>query len=126
MEVLYHGKGIPRAPITFRGFMVMSWGKIRRSYLIHFRPGYVKKSLARRRGQCHRTGACCMLAFPCPAFSRSSPKPDCHVYAQRPPNCRIFPIDERDIRDRNLVNPWDPCGFHFENGDDPAISSANV
>jgi hypothetical protein len=25
----------------------------------------------------------------------------------------MFPIDERDIRDRDIVNPHDPCGFSF-------------
>jgi hypothetical protein len=24
-----------------------------------------------------------------------------------------FPIDERDIRDRDIVNPHNPCGFSF-------------
>ena len=28
-------------------------------------------------------------------------------------NCRLFPIDERDLRDRDLVAPGAPCGFHF-------------
>lgn len=35
-------------------------------------------------------------------------------------NCRTFPIDERDLADRDLVAPDTPCGFYFENGAPPA------
>jgi len=31
----------------------------------------------------------------------------------RSPNCRNFPIDERDLADRDVVNPDTPCGFCF-------------
>lgn len=116
MDVLYFGTGLPRTSFGWRNSFVLIWGKIRRFYLIQFRPEYVRKSLARRRGECHRTGACCMLAFPCPTLSRLSKLPLCRIYARRPPNCHIFPIDERDLADRNLVNPWEPCGFSFVTG----------
>ena len=38
----------------------------------------------------------------------------CAHYHLRPPNCRIFPIDERDLADRDLVMPDVPCGYWFE------------
>jgi hypothetical protein len=28
-------------------------------------------------------------------------------------NCRVFPIDERDLADRDLVLPDRECGFSF-------------
>ena len=27
--------------------------------------------------------------------------------------CRLFPIDERDLRDRDIIAPDTPCGFSF-------------
>lgn len=32
------------------------------------------------------------------------------------PNCVIFPIDHRDIADRNLVAPDIPCGYYWDEG----------
>jgi hypothetical protein len=29
------------------------------------------------------------------------------------PNCKLFPVDYRDIRDRNAVSN-NACGYHFE------------
>lgn len=113
MTLLYQGNGIPRASLTWRHRFILGWGKVRRFYLVHFRPGYVRRSLARRMGSCHRTGACCLLMFPCPALDKLSRLPLCRIYSSRPRNCHNFPIDERDLRDRDLVNPWDPCGFSF-------------
>ncbi len=37
----------------------------------------------------------------------------CGVYPVRPEVCSLFPIDERDLRDRDLVMPDHPCGFYF-------------
>jgi len=113
MTLLYRGKGVPRASLSWRHRLILGWGKVRRSYLILFRPDYVRRSLARRVGSCHRTGACCVLMFPCPALDRLSRLPVCRIYSRRPANCRTFPIDERDLSDRDLVNPWEPCGFSF-------------
>ncbi|MBM3335732.1 hypothetical protein FJY63_13825 [Candidatus Sumerlaeota bacterium] len=38
----------------------------------------------------------------------------CTVHKFRPPNCRVFPIDPRDLADRDLVAPDRPCGFSFK------------
>jgi Fe-S-cluster containining protein len=54
-----------------------------------------------------------MLMFPCPALHRFSRLPVCRIYSSRPANCTTFPIDERDLKDRDLVNPREPCGFSF-------------
>lgn len=39
----------------------------------------------------------------------------CAIYNKvRMPNCIQFPIDERDIAERNLIMPADvPCGYFF-------------
>lgn len=98
------------------------WGKLRRYYLITFRRDRVNASLARRTGECNRVGACCKLLHVCPFLDESSGEPRCRNYHRRPGNCRIFPIDERDIEERNLVSPCSSCGFSF--APEPATDGA--
>lgn len=98
--------------LTFRERAILGLGKVRRFYLAHFRPRFVAGSIARRRGHCHRTGACCNLMFSCPVYT-SRPLPTCRVNRYKPRVCRMFPIDERDLRDRDIISPDIPCGFSF-------------
>jgi hypothetical protein len=88
-------------------------GKVRRFYLAHVRPGYVRASLARRVGNCNRTGACCRLMFTCPILIPEPEPARCGIHERKPKVCRLFPIDERDLRDRDLVSPTVPCGYSF-------------
>lgn len=99
----------------------LSWGKIRRFYLGQFRPGYVKSKLIMRRGECLRCGTCCKLLYLCPELEEL---PDgttlCSMHENRPINCRIFPIDQRDLNDRDLISKngdKQPCGFDFTKSD---------
>ena len=103
--------------------MVLVWGKLRRFYLLTFRPNYVEESLKRRVGKCRRTGSCCRLAFTCPWFAWLERLPICRHYRRRPRNCTIFPIDERDIRDRDIVDPHEACGFTFLSREEARESS---
>ena len=90
------------------------WGKVRRFCLIHFRKEYVRQSLARRRGQCRHSGACCQISIVCPMHGPNEHGENgCTVYERRPQNCRIFPLDERDLRERDIIMPDTPCGYHF-------------
>jgi hypothetical protein len=93
--------------------LALGWGKIRRAWLITCRPALVRKSLTRRRGECRRTGACCHLLVTCPALEGAGDVHRCTNYLHRGPNCSIFPIDERDLRDRDLIMPDVPCGYSF-------------
>ena len=93
--------------------MTLGMGKVRRFYLAHFRPGYVRESLARRVGQCDRTGACCHLMFTCPLLDQKPQPVRCTIHEIKPRVCRLFPIDERDLRDRDIVSPDARCGFSF-------------
>ena len=98
------------------------WGRPRRLYLGLLRPGYVRASHQRRRGECRRCGACCQLAVRCPHLRYNQAQAECDKYdGKRPLNCQTFPIDERDIADRDLVAPDTPCGFSFvpPDGQDP-------
>jgi hypothetical protein len=99
--------------LSFSSRLILGWGKLRRLYLVTLRPGYVERSLARRVGQCDRTGACCRLMFTCPLLDQRTAPVRCSIHDTKPPVCRIFPIDERDLRDRDLVMPDRPCGFSF-------------
>ena len=101
------------ASLAMHERMTLGWGKIRRFYLAHFRPGYVRENLARRRGQCDRSGACCHLMFTCPLLDRRSEPVGCSIHETKPTVCRIFPIDERDLRDRDILSPDTPCGYSF-------------
>jgi hypothetical protein len=89
------------------------WGKARRLYLGVFRQSYIRTQLTRRQGDCRRCGACCQMGIHCWFLKNHQPVTECKHHTKRPRNCRIFPIDERDLRDRDLVAPDVPCGFHF-------------
>ena len=99
--------------LTFRERMTLGWGKVRRFYLAHFRPAYVRESMARRVGHCHRTGACCRLLYTCPLLDTRPEPVRCTIHHVKPKVCGLFPIDERDLRDRDILSPDRPCGFSF-------------
>ncbi|MCX7703499.1 MAG: hypothetical protein N2234_05305 [Planctomycetota bacterium] len=89
------------------------WGKIRRFYYFTLGRSYLKRSFQQRRGECIRCGACCQLGHLCPLLRYdSSGLSYCADYQKRPPNCRIFPVDEHDLKDRNILSNK-PCGFYF-------------
>jgi hypothetical protein len=102
-----------RTDLTLKERLVLGWGRLRRMYLATFRPGYVRRSLARRVGDCNRTGACCRLMFTCPLLERRTDPVRCRIHEYKPSVCRLFPIDERDLRDRDIIAPDTPCGFSF-------------
>lgn len=83
-----------------------AWGKLRRFWLVRFAPAYVERQSARRQGACQRCGRCCELLFRCPHLRGTN---ECRVYERRYVQCRLFPIDERDLADVR-----GRCGFRFE------------
>ncbi len=104
---------------NFRARMILLRGVLRRSFLHVFRPSYVRKSIAARKGQCARCGACCNLMAKkgCPLLGfEKSGLSLCKIHGPiRMPNCIIFPVDARDIADRDLVAADDvKCGYSFE------------
>jgi len=102
--------------LTLREKGTLVRGKLRRLYLVHFRPRYVERNIARRQGHCNRTGACCNLLFRCPLFT-PVPLPTCRINRHKPKVCQAFPIDERDLHDRDIISPDVPCGFSFLSGE---------
>jgi hypothetical protein len=75
-------------------------GKLRRFVNAHFRGRAVGAALALRRGECNRCGACCEILFKCPFLRRHADgTTSCGIYSDRPNQCRLFPIDWRDLEE---------------------------
>lgn len=126
MQVIYEGVGLSRErDLTWRERLFLLKGKLRRAYLLYFRPAYVEASLKRRVGSCDRTGACCHLMFSCPMLKWSEQTPSCRIYSHRMKNCTTFPIDERDLEDRDIISPSEPCGFSFRSKEDNSEPEVN-
>jgi len=95
---------------------IHSCGKFRRLYLYTFKKKYVQNMVSHRKGECKQCGACCKLLYKCPFLIEHPKGFSCKIYGKiRPINCVIFPINEKDICDRNTVLPDVPCGYFFEN-----------
>ncbi|MCL2192256.1 MAG: hypothetical protein FWB78_02530 [Treponema sp.] len=98
------------------GSRLLLWsGVIRRFLLYIFNKKYIKKSVAKCQGECLRCGACCRLVVSqCPYLTFDADgKSSCIKYnTTRMPNCVMFPIDHRDIKERDIVSAI-PCGYSF-------------
>ncbi|NQT52429.1 hypothetical protein HQ576_10280 [bacterium] len=89
-------------------------GRPRRWLLNHFRRGYVEQQLAKRQGECVHCGACCQMGIRCLKLAYDGGQSQCQKYdGRRSLNCQTFPIDERDLAERDFVAPHTPCGYHF-------------
>jgi hypothetical protein len=99
---------------SLRVRLILLWGVLRRLFWHVCRPGAMRASLARRLGECRRCGACCQLFRRCPHLEADKGLSACRLYGRyRPPNCRQFPIDPRDLADRDLIAPDEPCGYSW-------------
>jgi hypothetical protein len=84
-------------------------GKLRRFVSANFRKEDVVASLALRRGECNRCGACCEILFKCPFLKKHfDGTTTCGIYEDRPNQCRLFPIEKRD-----LAEVRGSCSFYF-------------
>ena len=106
---------------SLRQSIALAVGKIRRALLVNLRHGRVEEKLRRRRGACSRCGACCKLLFNCPAYDDSDGSPKCLVYNDRPGVCGLFPLDEKDLKERDIVSPDKKCGYWFEDAPAEAV-----
>lgn len=103
-------------PQTLRIRAILLRGVLRRFFLNVFRPGYVRRNIAARHGECKRCGVCChLVANKCGALHLfADGHSTCRLYSvYRLPNCRTFPIDPSDLADRNLAAPDTPCGYSW-------------
>jgi hypothetical protein len=84
-------------------------GKLRRFMNANFRKQEVVASLALRRGECNRCGACCEILFKCPFLKKHGDgTTTCGIYEDRPNQCRLFPIEKRDLEEVRGT-----CSFYF-------------
>ena len=84
-------------------------GKLRRFVSANFRKHEVVASLALRRGECNRCGACCEILFKCPFLKKHADgTTTCGIYEDRPNQCRLFPIEQRDLEEVRGT-----CSFYF-------------
>lgn len=84
-------------------------GKVRRFVSANFRKDEVIESLALRRGDCNRCGACCEILFKCPFLKKHEDgTTTCGIYEDRPNQCRLFPIEKRDLEEVR-----GSCSFYF-------------
>jgi hypothetical protein len=84
-------------------------GKLRRFMSANFRKQEVVESLSLRRGECNRCGACCEILFKCPFLKKHADgTTTCGIYEDRPNQCRLFPIEKRDLEEVRGT-----CSFFF-------------
>lgn len=84
-------------------------GKLRRFVSANFRKEDVVASLSLRRGECNRCGACCEILFKCPFLKKHGDgTTTCGIYEDRPNQCRLFPIEKRDLEEVRGT-----CSFYF-------------
>jgi hypothetical protein len=84
-------------------------GKLRRFVSANFRKQEVIDALALRRGECNRCGACCEILFKCPFLKKHDDGTStCGIYEDRPNQCRLFPIERRDLDEVR-----GQCSFYF-------------
>ncbi|GMO49140.1 MAG: hypothetical protein Ta2G_05770 [Termitinemataceae bacterium] len=106
---------MPNTKISFIKRLVLWRGVLRRQFLFWFNKKYIEMSKAKRSGECLRCGSCCRLFFSsCPYLKyEDDGKSSCTKYGpKRLPNCITFPIDHKDIKDRNIISKT-PCGYEF-------------
>lgn len=97
---------------TFSNIQGLAHRWLRRKYYRAFRPGYIKESIAKRKGRCNNCG-CCILRIPkCKHFQAPN---ICLLWREKgwdalPQDCKNCPFDEKD------KNPKfrDRCGFYWE------------
>jgi hypothetical protein len=84
-------------------------GKLRRFMSANFRKQEVVAALSLRRGECNRCGACCEILFKCPFLKKHlDGTTTCGIYEDRPNQCRLFPIEQRDLEEVRGT-----CSFYF-------------
>ncbi|MDD5655655.1 MAG: hypothetical protein PHF00_00170 [Elusimicrobia bacterium] len=104
----------PRLSPKVKAKVGQGMGKLRRWALTTIKERYIAEMASRRQGECLRCGLCCKLLFKCP-FLQTLPSglSRCRIHKRRPDNCKYFPIDEKDIRERDSLGADRPCGFWF-------------
>jgi hypothetical protein len=103
-----------KLPPKVRAKLAQGLGKLRRFALTTVQEEYIARMRELRQGACKRCGLCCKLFFECPFLQNlADGSSRCRIHGRKPDNCACFPIDERDLRDRDSLGAPAPCGFSF-------------
>jgi hypothetical protein len=102
--------GLRARPVEDARFRALqAQGKVRRFVNSTFRKKEVARAVAQRRGDCNRCGACCEILFKCPFLKKHDDgSSTCGVYENRPEQCRLYPIEPRDLKEVR-----GSCSFYF-------------
>ncbi|MDD5629489.1 MAG: hypothetical protein PHU21_10525 [Elusimicrobia bacterium] len=104
----------PKLPPEVKAKVAQSVGKLRRFALHTVNEDYISQMQTLRQGACRRCGLCCKLVFECPFLQNlADGRSRCRIHGRKPDNCTFFPIDERDLQDRDSLGAQVPCGFSF-------------
>ncbi|OIO75304.1 MAG: hypothetical protein AUJ85_03505 [Elusimicrobia bacterium CG1_02_37_114] len=82
--------------------------KVKRHIDVYLFPNKVEKQLHKRHGKCLQCGRCCKLVFKCPMLEEKNGIIRCKIYNHRSRVCRLFPINEEDLKDVNYQ-----CNYSF-------------
>ena len=87
--------------------------ELRREFLIHFRPDYIKKQMEKKRGVCGRHGCCLVSPFGKRRLGKCLDKDGktCLLWHNLPKRCQLYPIDEKDKDPATK----DYCNFYWDN-----------
>ena len=107
MEI--HSSNKQSAPWSVRQRLFLFLGKTARFFIPLFRPEYVKRQIALRRGYCACQGACCQIGIKCPFYDSRAGTKGCRIYGFRFSQCSFFPLNNFD-----LAAVKEKCGYYFE------------
>lgn len=87
--------------------------KIHDAFGTYFQPKEVTRTLAARRGDCNRCGACCRILYRCP-YLKDTPDGNttCSIYDGRPDQCATFPHDAHSLQ--LLTQMGVSCSYSFQ------------
>jgi uncharacterized protein len=87
-------------------------GKVRRFIQSNVFPAHTQELLKERQGDCDRCGECCKILFRCPFLGQDSKGEYlCRIYQRRFTQCRLFPIQPRDLHEVTR------CSYTFANAE---------
>jgi hypothetical protein len=104
----------PELPPRIKAKVAQGVGKLRRFALTTVKEDYIARMQKLRQGSCRNCGLCCKLFFECPFLKTlADGSSRCRIHGRKPDNCHFFPIDERDLQDRDSLGAAVACGYSF-------------
>jgi len=86
--------------------------KIHDAWGTYFFTQETERTLAMRRGDCNRCGACCQFLYRCPYLREDSDGYKCGVYLTRSEQCATFPHNKKSLD--LLAKMGAECSYVFQ------------